>query len=108
MLREYLKHRGLVKPVLDPTRDPVGENQAQMDFSIIHALLRVRTYKHGARSMEALISMCVPLQGRVEKASLPARKLMDMHVDAEEFHQMLDEYTPDPDDPTPKAGYHLT
>jgi hypothetical protein len=108
MLREYLKGHDLLTTVSVQKGNELGEEQAQIDFSIIHALLRVKTYKYGARSMEALISMCVPLMGRIEKASLPTRNLMEMHVDAEEFHQMLNEYAPDPDDPLPKAGYHLT
>lgn len=103
MLRQYLKTRKLLK------ENQYGEYEAQIDYSVIHALLRISNYKHGARSMKALVAMCCPLWGRIEKSSLPSPKLLDMHVDGVEFHALLEDYRPTADDPKPKPEmYHLS
>jgi hypothetical protein len=103
MLRQHLKDSGLI------VRNEFGENEAQIDYSVIHAMLHATSYKHGARSIKALIATCSPLEGRIEKASLPAPKLLDMHVNNVEFHDMLAEYKPQADDPKPKEQtYRLT
>ncbi|HYJ03848.1 MAG TPA: hypothetical protein VEX43_01860 [Chthoniobacterales bacterium] len=103
MLRQYLKTRNLLK------KNEYDEYEAQIDYSVIHALLRISNYKHGARSMKALVAMCCPLWGRIEKSSLPSPKLLDMHVDGVEFHALLEDYRPTADDPKPKPEmYHLS
>lgn len=96
MLRQHLKNSGLL--VLNKFK----ENEAQIDYSVIHAMLHATTYKHGARSIEAVIDTCTPLDGRIEKASLPSAKLLDMHVNAIELHDSLAEYKANPEDPKPQ------
>ncbi|MEZ5125269.1 MAG: AAA family ATPase [Thermoleophilia bacterium] len=58
----------------------------RIDPGLLRAFLLASRYKHGARSMEALIEMSA-LSGRMqyEQASLPAPHLLDLHVDAAEF-----------------------
>jgi hypothetical protein len=35
--------------------------------------------------MEAILQMCTPINGVIEKASLPSRSQLNMHIDADEF-----------------------
>jgi hypothetical protein len=77
-LRSLLEDRGLVIP-----RKRV--QIANVDEDIIYAMLTIDRYRHGMRSMEAVLKVCNPMEGRIEKASLPSRAQLDMHVDAEEF-----------------------
>jgi hypothetical protein len=58
---------------------------AMIDEEVIYALLTVDRYRHGVRSMEAILQMCKPVDGRIHIASLPSPAQLSMHVDAEEF-----------------------
>jgi hypothetical protein len=63
---------------------------AEVEEPLIYALLTVDRYRHGVRSMEAILRMCAPhLENgqpkRLYIPSLPSRAQLDMHVDAEEF-----------------------
>ncbi len=53
---------------------------------VLNAFLHTVRYRHGARSMETIISMC-RLKGKkaFEQSSLPPAPLLDMHVDAWDF-----------------------
>ncbi len=68
----------------------VGDSAAgptlRIDPGLLRAFLLIGGYRHGARSMEALIEMSA-LSGRMqyEQASLPAPHLLDVHVDAAQF-----------------------
>jgi hypothetical protein len=62
-----------------------SDGLAQIDDAIVYALLTVDRYRHGVRSMQAIVEMCMPIYGRIEIASLPSRAQLKMHVDAEEF-----------------------
>jgi hypothetical protein len=59
--------------------------QSNIDIDIVYALLTVDRYRHGTRSMEAVIEMCVAMGNRMEKASLPSKEQLQMHVDADNF-----------------------
>jgi hypothetical protein len=58
----------------------------RIDAGLLRAFLLVGEYKHGARSMEAIIDMSA-VTGRLqyEQGSLPAPHLLQLHVDADEF-----------------------
>lgn len=58
---------------------------AQIDPDVLYALLLVDRYKHGVRSLESVIRMCQPIDGRLEKASLPAVDQLGMHVSPQSF-----------------------
>jgi hypothetical protein len=62
-----------------------GCKVAAIDEDVLYALLTVDHYRHGTRSMEAILQMCTPMDGVIEKASLPSHAQLDMHVDADEF-----------------------
>lgn len=58
---------------------------ARIHEDILYAMLTVDRYRHGARSMEAILGMCGPIDSTLMNASLPSRSQLDMHVDSEEF-----------------------
>ena len=56
----------------------------------LRAMLTVSRYKHGARSMEAIIAMCSQLPGgKISSASMPTHAQLNMHVDANEFLKLV-------------------
>ncbi|MBD3383715.1 Ryanodine receptor Ryr [candidate division KSB1 bacterium] len=61
-----------------------------IDTGVLRALLRVPVYKHGVRSIVALIEMSM-LADRAcyEPAALPSRSQMELHVDAEAFYNLV-------------------
>ena len=62
-----------------------------IDDDVLNAFLLIPQYKHGSRSMSALVEMSM-LSGRTtfEKAALPSRKQLDLHVNSEVFVKLLD------------------
>jgi hypothetical protein len=93
IIRRAITLRGLIEGRGLTIARSVGEHRvdlANIDDDIVYAMLTVNRYRHGMRSMEAILRMCQPMDGRIEKASLPSRAQLDMHVDADEFvTQML-------------------
>lgn len=58
----------------------------QIDPGVLRAFLQIGEYKHGVRSMGAIISMSI-LAGRerFERSSLPSEAQLDLHVNGLEF-----------------------
>ncbi len=67
-----------------------SRGQARIDEGVLRALLRVPQYRHGARSMEAILDMSM-LSGRrrFEQAALPPGEQMALHVDADVFTRLM-------------------
>ena len=67
-----------------------------IDPGVLRAFLEVRSYRHGARSMETITAMST-LHGasRYERSALPAADQLDAHVDAREFLSIVDRYIPE-------------
>ena len=63
----------------------------RIDPAVLRAFLLVGRYRHGARSMEAIIDMS-HLAGTLsfERSSLPAPHLLEVHADAQEFLALMD------------------
>jgi hypothetical protein len=63
-----------------------GGEVPSVDPGVLRALLHTREYKHGVRSMEAIVAMSL-LAGRssFERSCLPAEAQLDLHVDGREF-----------------------
>jgi hypothetical protein len=61
-----------------------------IDEGVLRAFLHVDAFRHGARSMEAIVDMSA-LTGKAsyERASLPARSQLTLHVDAEAFLDLV-------------------
>ena len=86
-LRRALLLRSLLlskTPQIVDRRD--GRDTVRMDRELVRAFVQIGTYLHGARSMEAIIDMST-LAGalRFERASLPTRGQLALHVDPDEF-----------------------
>jgi len=64
---------------------PLGP-RLDIDDGVLRAFLLIGEYIHGARSMMAIVRMSA-LSGkpRFERASLPARQQLSLHVDADQF-----------------------
>lgn len=67
-----------------------GKKIAQIDDSILTALIKVPTYRHGNRSIEAIIEMSIlSNRKRFDRSALPSSQQLQLHVDAEKFKEYL-------------------
>ncbi|WP_440955388.1 RyR domain-containing protein [Methanosarcina sp. Mfa9] len=63
-----------------------SKKEISIDSGVLRAMLNVTKYKHGTRSMTALIEMSrLAGKNRFDLSALPVKKQLDMHVDADEF-----------------------
>jgi hypothetical protein len=63
-----------------------GLTQTHIDDGVLRAFLTVGGYRHGARSLRAIVDMSsVHKRGRFGVSSLPPDTQMDLHVNATEF-----------------------
>jgi hypothetical protein len=84
LLRSQLKRNPNSKHLFD------SQGRAQIDEGVLRAFLGVGKFKHGARSIEAIIDMSMLHDRRsFEQASLPPAKQLALHVDADEFSQLV-------------------
>lgn len=87
ILRRSILIRALIKrhaPHLLAPED--GIERLRIDEGVSRALLHVREYRHGARSIEAIIATSSLAGHRCyERSCLPEAAQLDLHVDAEEF-----------------------
>jgi hypothetical protein len=94
----YLVRRAiLLRSILWQNAPKVFENRdsrgkLNIDSSVLRALLKTRQYKHGARSMEAIIGMS-KLTGKThfDQSSLPSEAQLDLHVDGQDFLSLVRE-----------------
>jgi hypothetical protein len=90
LIRRAVALRGLLEKYEFIYDERKGYRIAAMAEPIIYALLTLDRYHHGIRSMEALLQMCSPLEGKqINIAALPSRSQLNMHVDADEFYVRL-------------------
>ncbi|MEL7671510.1 hypothetical protein [Methanobacterium sp.] len=67
-------------------------SEANIDPSVLNALIKVPKYKHGARSMEAIIEMSILSDMRhFERSALPSSEQLKLHVNAVEFKKCLNQ-----------------
>jgi hypothetical protein len=79
-------------PHIFENRSPNGK--LKIDNTVMRALLNTRLYKHGARSMEAVIGMSnLAGKNHFDQSSLPSEAQLDLHVDGQDFlawvHQIV-------------------
>jgi len=88
MIRRAILLRSLLQRNAGNIFDQSGT--ARIDKGVLRALIKVPEYKHGARSMEAVINMSM-LEGKryYEQASLPSREQLKLHVDADMFSRLV-------------------
>ncbi|QDU39625.1 RyR domain protein [Maioricimonas rarisocia] len=67
-----------------------GVRRLQIDRGVLRALLQISRYKHGVRSINAILSMS-ELAGRqgFQRSSLPAETQLDLHVNGREFLSLV-------------------
>ena len=70
--------------------DSEEPGRLNIDEAVLRALIGVPAYKHGVRSMEAVLEMSL-LQGRpsFEPSALPALEQLEQHVDAQAFARLV-------------------
>jgi hypothetical protein len=78
ILHSILKEKA--KEILDPSGKIV-----RIEKNLINAFLQIKEYRHGIRSMVAIVQMSRPEGGRLQVASLPSRPQLRMHVDDVDF-----------------------
>lgn len=86
MLRQKLQAYG---PSLFANHD-VNARLSIADL-VLTAFLEVDRFKHGARSIEAIIRMSAitPATEHFEQSMLPSREQLDLHVDGQKFENLL-------------------
>lgn len=67
-----------------------SKRKLAIDPGVLRALIKVPEYKHGVRSISAIIEMSM-LAGRksFEQAALPSPEQLELHVDAEMFSRLV-------------------
>lgn len=90
----YLIRRALtLRDILHRRREKeLGERKRGVDPRLAWAFLRITGFKHGVRSLEAIINSCRFEPGKRLRASdLPPTEQLSIHVDAAEFLALLDD-----------------
>jgi len=87
--KNYILRRALLLRGLCERKLKFNENIAPVSADIINAMLHVPEYKHGARSMEAIIDMSRIDGNSWEPASLPSHSQLSLHVDADAFIDLV-------------------
>lgn len=61
-----------------------------IEDAVLHTLLKIPSYKNGARSLSAIVESCeLSLSKGLTKASLPPMHILSMHVDIKRFNELL-------------------
>jgi len=67
-----------------------GKRITSIDEGVLRAFLLTKEYKHGARSMEAIVAIS-QLSGKTsfEPSSLPSEAQLNLHVDGHDFYALM-------------------
>ncbi len=67
-----------------------NKKHINIDSGVLRAFLMVPLYKHGVRSMEAIMDMSMlKRRKKYEQSALPSKKQLEMHVDSEIFSKLM-------------------
>jgi len=67
-----------------------ANKEALIDPGVLRAFIKVPEYKHGVRSMEAIVDMSMLADHKsFEKAALPPVAQLELHVDAQAFSRLV-------------------
>jgi hypothetical protein len=87
--KNYILRRALLLRSLCERKLDIRKGVAPVSRNIIRAMLLVPEYRHGARSMEAILDMS-RLEGNAwEPVSLPFHGQLSLHVDADAFIKLV-------------------
>ena len=65
-------------------------DRVKIEPALINAFLNIKSFKHGTRSIGAIIEMSRIFEiGSFQRSSLPTKPQLDMHVNAEEFLDLV-------------------
>jgi len=87
--KNYYLRRALLLRSLCDRRLKGSPYQQTVNSKIIHAMLNVPEFKHGARSMEAIMDMSRINGNTWEPVSLPSHSQLSLHVDADIFINLV-------------------
>jgi len=75
-----------------------NKRMVNIDQGVLRAFLLTKEYRHGARSMEAIVAMS-QLAGKTsfERSSLPSETQLNLHVDGQDFSALIQSMEPDED-----------
>lgn len=91
ILRRGILLRGFVRKRLGI---PADQDAPLLHSSVASALLEVERFRHGVRSLEAIIKMCSSRAGHpIGPSDLPSMDQLEMHVDAAKLLRHLEEAT---------------
>jgi len=90
----YLIRRSiLLRSLIQKAAPNVFDSQRQrlwIDWGVLQALLRVPSYRHGVRSLQAVLEMSrLSERRKFEAAALPLKEQLKLHVDAETFCSLV-------------------
>jgi hypothetical protein len=89
ILRRGILLRSLVRKKLELSKEDT--KQQLLHESVAKALLTVKRFKHGVRSLEAVIKVCSTRKGYpIGPSDLPSMDQLEMHVDASELLRHVD------------------
>lgn len=91
---EYIIRRAiLLRSLIEDYAPKIINNKevADINKSLLKALLKVSEYKHGVRSMQAIVEMSMlSSKDSWQKAFLPPKDQLELHIkDTTEFYQLL-------------------
>lgn len=70
-----------------------AEGEVAIDPTLLHAMLMLPEYKHGGRSLRALVEMSLDRNRRLSKSTVPNQRQLNMHVNGKRFMDMLNGVT---------------
>jgi DNA replication protein DnaC len=91
LLRSFLLEAG--GELKQSVKDDRGEfrERLNIDSGVLDAFLDVKAYNYGARSIEAIVKMsALPGKAMYDRSSLPPADQLALHVDADDFLQLLE------------------
>jgi hypothetical protein len=90
LLRRAMIARSLFERNWSALRDPSDPHRLSISEAVVRALIGVPEYKHGVRSLEAVLDMST-LEGKTtfDPAALPALEQLEQHVDAQAFARLV-------------------
>ena len=87
--KNYILRRALLLRSLCERKLNMAKDNAPISKNILWAMLLVPEYKHGARSMEAILDMSQINNNIWEPFSLPFYSQLSLHVDADAFIKLV-------------------
>jgi hypothetical protein len=67
-----------------------GKETLNIDGGVLRAMLKIGSYKHGARSIESILAMSqLTNKAKFERSCLPSESQLDLHVDGRVFLSLV-------------------